>query len=319
MNNHAARLASLFRCPHCHHKMLQAFTDKLICPSCSRAYPLVRGVPVLLTSASQSMREQELSTNTGKLMVSEYHAIGAEAGDGSPDTATRKPWYAWLRPPPVIYHPNPRLDSVETATLFTHQGVDTLVLNVGGGPTKYRPQEITLNLEAFHNVDVVGDAHNLPLNDASVDSIICNAVLEHVRDPHHVVAELIRVLKPGGMLYAEVPFIFFFHGYPNDFTRFTREGMKRLFRDLDEPTIGISGGPMSALLQTANIVLPMLVPSSNRFFRKLVNGAFRWVVFPLKYLDIWLNKKSEAHLTASGFYVIGRRAPVPIRLESGVR
>lgn len=272
---------------------------------------------MLLTNAGGAMRAEELATETGKKMVAEYRALGESASAPAPtlpSTGAPRRWLECLRPPQVIYHPNPRLDRAETAALFNHQGATTLVLNVGGGPNKYRENEVTLNLEAFHNVDVVGDAHNIPLNDATVDSVICNAVLEHVRDPQHVAAELMRVLKPGGMLYAEVPFIFFFHGYPNDFTRFTREGLRRLFGSLDGLTIGISGGPMSALLQTANIVVQMFTPASRPRLRRVVNGGFRWLVFPLKYLDIFLNQRDDAHLTASGFYVLGRR-PIGTQLH----
>jgi SAM-dependent methyltransferase len=145
------------------------------------------------------------------------------------------------------------------------------------------------------------------LLDNSVDSVICNAVLEHVYSPERVVAEMVRVLKPGGMLYAEVPFMFFFHGYPNDFRRYTREGMRRLFGALAPLDIGLSGGPMSALLQTANIVLQGCVPARPALLRKGFNGMFRWLLFPLKYLDLWLTKREDAHLAACGFYVIGRK------------
>jgi hypothetical protein len=41
--------------------------------------------------------------------------------------------------------------------------------------------------------------------------------------------------------------------------------------------------------------------------RKLVNGAYRWVLFPLKYFDLLLRKHPEAHILAGGFYVLGRK------------
>ncbi|WP_430427405.1 class I SAM-dependent methyltransferase [Parasphingorhabdus sp.] len=45
----------------------------------------------------------------------------------------------------------------------------------------------------------------LPIADNSVDLIICDHVLEHVADPASFVAELRRVLKPGGWFCARTP------------------------------------------------------------------------------------------------------------------
>lgn len=50
-------------------------------------------------------------------------------------------------------------------------------------------------LEVLHN-----DAHGLALDDGSVDVIICNGVFPHFHDKPKAVAELYRVLRPGGRL-----------------------------------------------------------------------------------------------------------------------
>lgn len=51
----------------------------------------------------------------------------------------------------------------------------------------------------------VGDALNLPFADASFDRIVCSEVLEHIPDHKAAVSEIIRVLKPGGVLAISVP------------------------------------------------------------------------------------------------------------------
>jgi SAM-dependent methyltransferase len=48
---------------------------------------------------------------------------------------------------------------------------------------------------------VVADAARLPLADGSVDGVLCSNLLEHVASPPAVIAELARVLRPGGWLY----------------------------------------------------------------------------------------------------------------------
>ena len=51
----------------------------------------------------------------------------------------------------------------------------------------------------------VSDINNMPFKDGSYDSVICSEVLEHVPAPEESIKELIRVLKPGGVLALSVP------------------------------------------------------------------------------------------------------------------
>ncbi|MDE3194671.1 MAG: class I SAM-dependent methyltransferase [Chloroflexota bacterium] len=51
---------------------------------------------------------------------------------------------------------------------------------------------------------VLGDARALPLADASFDVVLSGGLLEHFRDPRPVVAEMARVLRPGGLFYADI-------------------------------------------------------------------------------------------------------------------
>lgn len=48
---------------------------------------------------------------------------------------------------------------------------------------------------------VVGDGRRLPFRTASVDVVVSSNVLEHVPDPFAMVAEMARVLRPGGHLW----------------------------------------------------------------------------------------------------------------------
>jgi len=99
------------------------------------------------------------------------------------------------------------------------------IIDIGGGlrvdagrGNRLTPENIWLNdyvakvdykvldkVADFHP-DIVGDIHQLPLVDASVDAIICIAVLEHVENPLQAVREMYRVLKPGGYCFIYVPF-----------------------------------------------------------------------------------------------------------------
>lgn len=308
INAHAGELLHALRCPECKAAPLALQEHNLACPNCNLSFELNEaGVPILLSGHGREHQAEQLTSDTGRAMVVEYQSLATNTAKVDPLRPAEKPWWHWLRPPSLHYDPNADMRLPHTDVLFTHKGPDTLILSVGGGPTRHRMNEITLNIEAFFNVDVVGDAHDLPIQDNSVDTVICNAVLEHVYDPYKVASELKRVLKPGGLLYVEMPFLFFFHGYPNDYTRLTREGLKRLFRDLDIERIGMSGGPMSSLLQTANMVWLLFIPESWVGVRKFFNGCFRWTFFALKYADKWLQNLPQAHTVAAGFFLLARK------------
>ncbi len=105
-----------------------------------------------------------------------------------------------------------------------------LILDIGSKDARGRyafgdpPQGsrvLCVDIEDAPGVDVVADAQNLHMfpND-SVDCVVSVSTLEHVRDPFAVVAEIHRILKPGGIIYLSIPFIFAFHGDPDDITDF---------------------------------------------------------------------------------------------------
>jgi GT2 family glycosyltransferase/glycosyltransferase involved in cell wall biosynthesis/SAM-dependent methyltransferase len=59
---------------------------------------------------------------------------------------------------------------------------------------------------AFGNVSFVqGDAHALPLADHSVDVVVSFETLEHVSDHRQFIAEVRRVLRPGGLFIVSTP------------------------------------------------------------------------------------------------------------------
>src|SRR4051812_4520928 len=50
------------------------------------------------------------------------------------------------------------------------------------------------------------DIHEIPFQDNTFDVVLCNHVLEHVRDDIKALSEIHRTLKPGGFAILQVPF-----------------------------------------------------------------------------------------------------------------
>ncbi len=89
------------------------------------------------------------------------------------------------------------------------------ILDIGSGtapvsPDLARTVVADVSQEAMKNVvaasKVVTSITEMSFDNASFDCILCSEVLEHIPDDERAVSELRRVLKPGGVLIATVPF-----------------------------------------------------------------------------------------------------------------
>ena len=92
---------------------------------------------------------------------------------------------------------------------------------------------------------------------------------EHTRDQHKVSSEIWRLLKPGGRAFISAPFCWHYHPWPNDYWRFTAEGLTVLFEQFNELHIERDGDTFHTLLQEFGFLLSRSGYSDPNFLRLL--------------------------------------------------
>jgi hypothetical protein len=100
---------------------------------------------------------------------------------------------------------------------------------------------------------VVGPLEQMPFDDSSFDNALCNAVLEHVGDVERSMAELARVVRPGGHLVVTVPFLQPYHPCPGDYRRYTADGLCDLGRRAGLEVVAVL--PVHSFAQTLGWLL----------------------------------------------------------------
>jgi len=154
----------------------------------------------------------------------------------------------------------------------------------------------------------MADAQRIPLADQSVDGVLIQAVLEHVLEPQVVAEEIYRVLRPGGIVYADTPFLQQVHDGPYDFTRFTDSGHRYLFRDFDLIDSGTVAGPGTQLMWSIDYFFRALFRS--RMAGLVTRVAFSW----LCRLDSHLDAKYAID-GASSVYFLGSKSTSRISMK----
>jgi len=88
---------------------------------------------------------------------------------------------------------------------------------------------IGIDIEKGQNVDIVLDSpYKYPFEDNSIDLIIANSIFEHSEFFWELFLELLRILKPSGLLYINAPSNGDFHRGPVDVYRFYPDSGKAL-------------------------------------------------------------------------------------------
>lgn len=179
------------------------------------------------------------------------------------------------------------------------------IVNVGSGG--YDPVPGAINVDPYrggpNTVRAFGET--LPFADETVDVVFNGGLLEHVQEPQKIIDEAWRVLKVGGELYIELPFLQPFHEAPGDYHRWTISGVRFLCRDFRELEVGVTNGPGSGIAWI--LVEYAKTWPQSRFFKALFKNIAKVLVSPLKYLDYFLISRPDVYNVTGGMYFLGRK------------
>lgn len=159
------------------------------------------------------------------------------------------------------------------------------VLDVGGRIQPYRPLlegrlrlYVAVDLRRTPLVDIVARGEQIPLASGQFDVVICTQVMEYAPDPAAVIAEIHRVLKPGGSLILSVPTANL-QDADEDCWRFLPAALRHLLVGFRDSEIVPEGGSIVGLFRTINVCL-------NVFVRyPLLRSIFHWTLCPLVNLS----------------------------------
>jgi len=87
-------------------------------------------------------------------------------------------------------------------------------------------------------IDFHYDIHNLEFSDEQFDVAVCISILEHIENPQKAIGELERVLKPGGVIWVQIPFHHPYHGSPKDYWRASPDGLRVWMKAFEEIACG---------------------------------------------------------------------------------
>lgn len=167
------------------------------------------------------------------------------------------------------------------------------ILDIGCGSAGYwslRPdlnwQGIDVNPESKAGI-IIKPNENYPIEDRSVDAVLLSFSLEHISNLTHLLSEVDRVLRIKGSIIIRCPFMYPLHDTPDDYWRFSIEGLNHLFSNFSNTSTRVSGNYFKGAAVNRNYFL-------LQFYENFLNGrfrkVFRYILFgPFVLLILWTN------------------------------
>lgn len=188
------------------------------------------------------------------------------------------------------------------------------VLDIGAGGSSYGrffPNRLTIDIDPKRKPDIVADAHSLPFKDKEFEFVLCTEVLEHLKNPTKAINEIKRVLKNDGILILTTRFVYPIHDSPRDYWRFTKYGLRELFKDWNILELTPETQPFSTigvLLQRIAFQTKLRANKPLKSILFILAYFFNHINFLIKqeYGDI-KKETEEEEIMPSGYYLVCKK------------
>ena len=171
------------------------------------------------------------------------------------------------------------------------------VLNIGAGGEieeylKSIPniKLLSMDINSKTKPDIIADISDkkiLKKIKIKPDYITCFEVLEHVKEPFKAIQNLFKLSTKKTVLLFSVPFIFPIHEEPNDFYRYTKYGLRYIFKDFSKVEITNRDGFIDNMF-----VLSVRLKFSKNYLLKLyaaISIFLYFTLFPLiKFIQFFI-------------------------------
>ena len=141
--------------------------------------------------------------------------------------------------------------------------------------------ETALEYEKGVQPDYTWDGITMPFDTASFYCAFGTEVLEHCPEPEVVLKEVLRVLKPGGVFFFTVPFLWNLHEVPQDEYRYTPFSLERHLKNVGFTSIKIkaTGGWHASMAQMLGLWVQRspMGKRNRRFLRFFLLPVIRYL------------------------------------------
>lgn len=173
------------------------------------------------------------------------------------------------------------------------------VLDVGCGEMPFRgflpddvqyqgidvPEAVSFGMRSHPEIQTFDGIH-IPFPDNSWDGILCSEVLEHSSEPEALIAEMLRVFRPGGTLLLTVPFAARVHHAPHDYQRFTCFRLCRMLAGFKTVEIAERGNDYAVIANKIIVLIARLLTAGSWGKRILMVPVVAGFLGPLAGISV---------------------------------